>query len=79
MPVLPEAVLKVLRVEAKTWAGWRGALVGMAGSFNLVNEPYSGRQTQGAKVMGDPVWCCMLASTNKTDGFLLRARRKPQQ
>ncbi|ABE43827.1 hypothetical protein Bpro_1894 [Polaromonas sp. JS666] len=25
------------------------------------------------------VWCCMLDGTHKTDGFLVRARRKPQQ
>ena len=25
------------------------------------------------------VWCCMLDGTNKTDGFLFRARRKPEQ
>ena len=25
------------------------------------------------------VWCCMLDGTNKTDGFLFRARRKTQQ
>ena len=48
-----------------------------AGIGPLAEDPLNGT------VLGDGgrdalVWCCMLDGTNKTDGFLFRARHKPQ-
>ncbi len=60
------------------WVSLRGgvqvvALNGVGGSLDHC------RYRHGAAGGGEVVWCCTLGGTVKTDGFLVRARRKPQR